>query len=118
MDDKVTIDQLKTAASRFIEERDWWQYQTLKNISMDATIEAAELMELFLWHEDKDSLAILEKRRKEIENEVADVLFSILKFSVVANIDLSSAFESKMALNAQKYPINTFKGKSDKYTRV
>lgn len=116
MDHQVTIAQLKAVTERFIEERDWWQYQTLKNLSMDTTIEAAELMEIFLWQTDEDSLAVLHNKRKEVENEVADILFSILKFAVVAKIDISSAFESKMALNAQKYPVAKAKGKSDKYT--
>ena len=50
MSDKETIiDELKSLIESFVDERDWKQFHSPKNISMSISIEAAELMELFQW---------------------------------------------------------------------
>jgi len=84
---------------------------------MDIAIEAAELMELFVWATTPEQQQeILEKKRTEIEHEVVDVLWGVLLFCNRANIDLATAFERKYALNAQRYPVEKAKGLSSKYS--
>ena len=43
------LKELKEKIKQFVQERDWNQFHTPKNLAMDISIEAAELMELFLW---------------------------------------------------------------------
>ena len=63
-------------------------------------------MEHFLWVDgNKASVETLEKKREEIEHEVADIFAYLLAFCARYNIDLSAAYERKMTLNAAKYPI-------------
>lgn len=116
MDNITTVENLKDKVKSFCEERDWQQYHTLKNLSMNISIEAAELMEIFLWVEDKDSMHVLEAKRQEVENEVADIAFCLLNFCLRSGIDLSAAMKHKMQLNAQKYPIDKSKEKAVMYT--
>ena len=54
------------------------------------------------------------EKRKEIGEELADVLFFILRFSQRYNFDLSSCFSDKMAKNDKKYPKEEFFGKNHK----
>lgn len=118
-DANTTLKQLKDVVEKaFIHERQWTPYHTPKNLSMNIAIEAAELMELFLWMSAQESYDILKdaQKRKEIEYELADVLIAILSFANRCSIDLSSAFAEKFGLIKQKYPIKKAKGKSDKYT--
>lgn len=116
MDTITTVETLKKKVEDFVQERDWQQYHSLKNLSMDIAIEAAELMELFVWVDGKDSTQILETKNQEVQEEVADIAFALLNFCNRAGIDLSQAMQQKMALNAQKYPLSKSKGKSSKYT--
>ncbi len=118
MDSSTTVESLKEKVKKFIDERDWQQYHTLKNLSMDIAIESSELMELFVWAQGSECLSILESKRQEIENEVADIAFALLDFCISAHIDLSRAMEYKIALNAKKYPIEKSKGRSSKYTEL
>jgi dCTP diphosphatase len=116
-DSKTTIDDLKRAIKRYADERDWGQFHTPKSLSMNIAVEAAELMELFLWVDSADAQnEIVEKNRSAVEDEVADVAHAVINFCVRNNIDLCAAIEKKMVKNALKYPIEKCKGKREKYT--
>lgn len=118
-DATTTIDQLKKKVAAFIDKRDWRQFHGAKNLSSDITIEAAELMELFVWARDKQEIeAILQQKREHVEDELADIVFACLAFCDEYDIDLSTALEKKIIKNAQKYPIEKAHGNSSKYTEL
>ncbi len=117
-DSSTTINDLKTIVKKYADDRDWQQYYSPKNVSMQIATEAAELMELFLWIDSKESFETAQKNKEEVEQEVADIAYGLINFCIQANIDLADAFEKKMALNAQKYPIEKAKGKAVKYTQL
>lgn len=118
-DQKTTLGELKQYMKDFKAARNWEQYNTPKNLSMAIAIEAAELMEHFMWAENaKASEEILEKKRQEIENELADIFAYMLSFCAGYNIDLSKAYEQKMKLNALRYPVEKALGKSEKYDQL
>lgn len=112
----TTIATLKDAVAAMVNEREWHHFHTLKNLAMDISVEAAELMEHFLWCDSKDSNAIFAKQQQEIEHELADVLIAAFLFANKANIDIAKAFMHKLEEIKAKYPIELSKGKSDKYT--
>ena len=116
-DATTTIEALKNSVKKFTEDREWQQFHTPKNLSMAIASEAAEIMDLFLWCESAASYDELEKRRQEVENEIADVTILILAFCVRHNIDLSKAVAYKQIEQAGKYPIEKCKGKSLKYNQ-
>ena len=51
------FDELRSAVDAFVAERDWAQFHTPKNLAMAVSIEAAELMEHFLWSEGTEPAA-------------------------------------------------------------
>jgi len=115
-DAKTTCQDLKDFMKQFVHEREWEQFHIPKNLSISLALEAAEIMELFQWCDNTESWEIAKNKRTELEEELADVLSYLLAFANACNIDLSKAYARKMALNAQKYPIEKSKGRSDKYT--
>jgi dCTP diphosphatase len=117
-DSNSTVLQLKEKVALFVQEREWEQFHTPKNLSMDIAVEAAELMEKFLWLEGAASQEEIDNNRQEIEDELADVLIGLLCFANASNIDLSNAFHKKLAKTAAKYPIEKSKGKHTKYTKL
>ncbi len=106
---------LKKLVSQFVAERDWQPFHDPKNLSASIAIEAAELMEHFQWLRT-DELAQLknnpEKMRK-IEEELADITAYVVSFASTMDIDLSSALQRKMKMNALKYPIEQCKGRAN-----
>ena len=53
--------------------------------------------------------------RPRIEEELADILLYVMRFADKAGIDLQQAAERKIALNAEKYPAELFRGSDRKY---
>lgn len=104
-DSRTTVSELRRIVRRFIEERDWMQFHSPKNIAMSIAIEAAELMEHFQWtFAAKPEEKHLGMDRTKIEDEIADIAVYVLDFCEVMGIDLSGAVRRKMIQNRKKYP--------------
>jgi dCTP diphosphatase len=108
-----TIDDLKTLVRQFVEERAWQPFHSPKNLAMGIAVEAAELMECFLWLDLPASYETVKDpaKREAIADEMADVFCYLLNMSNVLGIDLSTALRAKMIKNAQKYPAEKYRGK-------
>lgn len=117
-DNNTNIGILKQKVRKIMDERDWQQFHSPKNLSMSIAVEAAELMEIFLWIDNGQSLQILEKKRQNIEQEIADIAIGILNFCSRFNIDLSKVIEEKLVNLEKKYPIDKAKGSYLKYTEL
>ena len=105
-DATTTFGTLKEAVRQFAAERFWEPYHSPKNLSMALAVEAAELMEPFLWVEPEASrhLTADPAKREAIADELADVTILLLNLSLSLDIDLSDAVAMKMRKNAVKYP--------------
>ncbi len=113
-DQSATIEELRNQVEKFVTERDWVQFHSLKNLSMAIAVEAAELMEHFMW--DKEKNIKVETTKTEIEYELADIIIASFAFANRYNIDITTTLLNKLDLNKKKYPIEKAKGRSDKYT--
>lgn len=112
-DDTTTIADLRRAVGRFVEERDWLQFHSPKNLSMAIAIEAAELMEHFQWLTTDESRTIRgsAEEMRQVGEELADVICFALSFANALDIDLATAVRDKIAKNALKYPVERFRGR-------
>jgi len=100
----------------FRSERDWQQFHTPKNLAVSLSIETAELLEWFQWGNDADIQAKLASdKRVELEDEVADVVAYLSYLCHDVGIDINKVVAAKISKNAQKYPIDKVKGRSNKY---
>jgi NTP pyrophosphatase (non-canonical NTP hydrolase) len=101
------IQALKQLLVEFRDERDWKKFHDPKNLAEAISIEAAELLELFLWKDPADvarSITSDRKFRKSVEQELADVLCFSLSLANVAKIDVARAVKEKIEANRIKYP--------------
>ena len=103
----------------FSDARDWSQFHTPKNLILAATGELGELAELLQWKDDQEVTEYLaSKRGKErISEEIADIAIYLIRLCQMTNIDFLDAIQNKIKINEIKYPIETSKGNSEKYTR-
>ena len=111
-DSSTTVEQLREVVRRFVDERDWGQFHSPKNLSMSLAIEAAELMEQFQWIDAAESRRVGDDPTKlaEVRDEMADVLCYLLALANELNVDLSAAVRDKMVKNAAKYPADLSRG--------
>ena len=118
-DSTTTLADLRDLIRRFVDERDWRQFHSPKNLSMSLAIEAAELMEHFQWIDLAESRDIASDPAKlaEVREEIADVLCYVLALANEFNLDLSAAVRDKMIKNAAKYPADLSRGRYDPPTK-
>ena len=112
------LQALQKALREFARERDWEQFHTPKNLATALSVEAAELLEHFQWLTDEQSRTLDDAKRTAVGEELADVLLYLLQLADKLDIDPLQAAERKLRLNAEKYPADRARGRSDKYTEL
>ena len=112
-DTTTTLAALKDAMRQFVAERNWEPFHSPKNLSMGAAVEAAELMEHFLWMDNEASRQVASDAAKmaQIADEIADVACYLLAMGNTLGIDLSDAILGKLAKNGVKYPADKYRGR-------
>ncbi len=119
-DTTTTIAGLKEQVKRFCEARDWDQYHNAKDLAIGVSTEAGELLDLFRFRSLDEAQAMFrdEGERDDVEDEMSDVLFFLLRMAQMNGIDLSGAFARKMVKNEEKYPVEKARGSNKKYGRA
>ncbi|NOT17679.1 MAG: nucleotide pyrophosphohydrolase [Sulfuriferula sp.] len=102
----------------FADERDWDVFHTPKNLAMALAGEAGELLAEFQWLTAAQSSALSVEQHTVIKYEMADVLLYLLRLADKLDVDLEQAAIEKIALNAQKYPVDLAKGNALKYNKL
>ena len=119
-DEVTTVNHLKDRVREFISDRDWGQFHDPKNVSMALASEVGELLDLFRWVKSEDSFRVLEddETRDAVRMEIADIAMFLVDFASICNIDLTTAIDEKMRINALRYPVEQAKGIAKKYTEL
>ncbi|MFH1468927.1 MAG: nucleotide pyrophosphohydrolase [Pseudomonadota bacterium] len=114
-DAETTIATLRARLRAFNEARDWGQYHAPRNLAMALSVEAGELLALYLWCQDEGPQPAVEGRLPEVPRELADVAICLLNLAEAAGVDLAAAVEAKLADNERKYPVEQVRGRMEKY---
>lgn len=107
-DTQEIIDKLKA----FRDERDWAQFHNAKDLALAISVEAGELLELFLWKQPKDV------NKEKVREELADVLAFCFLLAEKYQLDVKQILLDKIELNGKKYPVEKAKGTAAKYTEL
>ena len=120
MDNKTTIYDLEQKIKLFCEERDWDQFHNPKDLAIGISTEANELLDIFRFKTNEQMVKMFQDSviKVNIEDEIADVLFFILRFAQMNHLDLEQCLNDKLVKNAKKYPVDRIKGKNLKYTEI
>ena len=96
---------------KFRRDRDWDQFHSPANLAKAISIEAAELLENFLWDNDNFN-------REQVLEELADVMVYCVHMADALGADIEDTINKKMDKNEKKYPVEKAKGNSKKYTEL
>ena len=115
----IDIKAIQDKLTIFSNEREWDQFQSPKNLSMGLVRESAELLELFQWLTEKESIDIVhsEKLMLLVREEMADVFLFLVRLADKLDVDIEKAALEKIKINESRYPINLSKGNMEKYNR-
>ena len=115
MADSPTLDELTARVRAFADARDWARYHSPRNLAMSLSVEASELLELYLWTEDDGPQPLVATREPKVAEEAADVLICLLNFCNRAGVDLGEAVVAKLDKAEKKYPADRVRGRALKY---
>ena len=92
-DQDTSVAALRELVGTFVDQRDWHQFHSPKNLSMSLAIEAAELMEHFQWISTEASRKVGEDPQKleEVSDELADIICYAL---AIANFPSQAQFDA------------------------
>ncbi len=107
-----SIDRLREIVRMFRDERLWRKYHKPKDLAIAISIEASELLQLFLWLTDEEIESLVKKDKfiKRVSEEIADIFIYILSMVDILNLDLEKIVLEKIEKNKKKYPVETSKG--------
>ena len=113
----MQFEELNVAVREFCESRDWGQYHTPKDLAIGLVTESSELLELFRFKDRTEQSELLaeSEKREDVEDELADILFFLLRYADLYDINLEAALERKLEKNGKRYPENEYKGSNEKY---
>jgi dCTP diphosphatase len=110
------LEDLKSAISAFIAERDWEQFHSPKNLAMALSVEVAEVVEHFQWLTEEQSRNLPPEKLAEVRKEIGDVMIYLTELAAKLGVDPIEAAKAKLEFNERKYPADLVKGKAAKYT--
>ena len=106
------IKEIQQAISQFSKDRDWDQFHNGKDLALALSIEASELLEIYLWKKPEDVDV------DKVKEELADVLNYAFQIATKYDLDVKQIIMEKLEKNAQKYPIEKAKGNAKKYDEL
>lgn len=109
MQDIETIMQRLLA---FRDARDWDQFHNPKDLALAISIEAGELLELFLWKQPDAA------NPNKVKEELADVIAYAFLLANKYGFDIKEILLEKIEINEKKYPVNKAKGTPKKYNEL
>ena len=115
MNKQHSLEDIRQDLREFVHEREWEQYHSPRNLAMAVSVEANELLELFLWCKDDGPQPLSPKRRTQVSGEVGDILMCLLNFCDNIDIDPLEAISNKLTEAKEKYPVDRVRGQALKY---
>ena len=109
------IQEIINELVKFRNERDWAQFHDTKNLAVALSIEAAELNEIFLWKDVKESDLV---DKEKIKEELADVFAYAFLLAEKQGLDVKQIVLDKVKRNGEKYPVDKAKGSAKKYNEL
>jgi len=100
------------ALLKFRNERDWEQFHNPKDLALAISIEAGELLELFLWKNAEDA------NKEKVKEELADIFSFAFLLADKYGFDVKQIIIDKIKVNSEKYPVDKAKGTAKKYDEL
>ena len=113
-----SLARLGARLAEFAAEREWTQFHNPKNLAMALAGEAGEVIDHFRWLTPEQAASLDAATRDAVSLECADVLLFLIRLADQLGIDLIAAAYRKMAINAERYPVDKSRGRAEKYDKL
>jgi NTP pyrophosphatase (non-canonical NTP hydrolase) len=114
----MTIEALTQRICAFRDARDWQQFHNPKDMAVAIVAEAGELLQHFVWKQPEQIPQVVQEKRAEITDEIADVAILLFELADHLGISLSQAMQAKLDRNEIRYPAEKARGNNLKYNEL
>ena len=108
------LEDIRREIAAFADERDWQRYHSTRNLLLAMISEVGEVAEIVRWSGDAEP-AVPPEQAEDWGDELADVFILLVRLADRSGVDLTAAFQRKLAKARLKYPADRFRGSSRKY---
>jgi NTP pyrophosphatase (non-canonical NTP hydrolase) len=106
------IEEITQKLIDFRNERDWEKFHNAKDLALAISIEAGELLELFLWKPAEEA------NKEKLKKELADIFAFAFLLANKYDLDVKKIVLDKIEENSLKYPAEKARGIAKKYNEL
>ena len=99
----MNIDELTRRLHAIRDHNDWRRFHSPKNLTMAASVEMAELVEIFQWLGEDESRALAPQQLAHAGEEIGDVVLYLLLLCSELSLDLDAVVRAKLADTERRY---------------
>ncbi|CAD5107643.1 nucleotide pyrophosphohydrolase [Zestomonas carbonaria] len=99
----MNLDELTQRLHAIRDRNDWRRFHSPKNLAMAASVEMAELVEIFQWLGEDESRRLSAEQLEHAGQEVGDIVLYLLLMCAELGIDMEQAVRAKLADNERRF---------------
>jgi NTP pyrophosphatase (non-canonical NTP hydrolase) len=99
----MNLTELTARLHAIRDQNDWRQFHSPKNLAMAASVEMAELVEIFQWLSEEQSRQLAPEQLAHAGQEVGDIVLYLLLLCSELGIDMEQAVRAKLADSERRF---------------
>jgi NTP pyrophosphatase (non-canonical NTP hydrolase) len=99
----MNLDELTQRLHRIRDTNDWQQFHSPKNLAMAASVEMAELVEIFQWKTEEQSRQLPAAELAHAGQEVGDIILYLLLMCSELGLDMDEVVRAKLADSERRF---------------
>ncbi len=99
----MNLDELTQRLHQIRDRNDWRQFHSPKNLAMAASVEMAELVEIFQWLSEDQSRQLPPEQLEHAGQEVGDIVLYLLLMCSELGLDMQQVVRSKLADSERRF---------------
>ena len=99
----MNLDELTQRLHRIRDNNDWKPFHSPKNLAMAASVEMAELVEIFQWLTEDQSRQLPADQLAHAGQEVGDIVLYLVLLCAELGLDMNEVVRNKLADNERRF---------------
>lgn len=99
----MDIEELTRRLHAIRDHNDWRRFHSPKNLAMAASVEMAELVEIFQWLSEDEARRLPGDKMEHAGQEIGDVVLYLLLLCGELGLDLDAVVRAKLADTERRY---------------
>ncbi|MCC7574240.1 hypothetical protein KO361_01480 [Candidatus Woesearchaeota archaeon] len=102
--------ELQNQIKKFNDDREWSHPRQIKDLLLNMSEEVGEFWNKIKWVDVETQVKIIKENKEEVSNDLADMLYLILKLAYICDVNLEKSLKEVMDEYEQRFPLEQTKG--------